>query len=354
MPIAKIGFGATTAGVWDGPKTGADFQFANQVKTEYQSAYFRKKLFWAQFGFKGTAGLMKAPGHTVTFPIFGKMGAAEKPGEDDRLAIDKFGDSYFTATVREVAKAFGITDAAKVGIGSGPGAWLSEGLRQQARRMAEEVDKDALAVIESDTGGDIIRSVKDITITGTHASTNDGRDDAKFQAMLCSPTRVREDHTNSFGDRKNEVVAQVFHSQNLMSLETDKDSGFLKADAKSHWQLLDGFKGMLFERPAFELDNTVQSKNTSATHAKGKISVTDSASAKKYYEAWANVYMKKNPFAHVLKKLFQLESARDILGRQDIYSSTGWYGFTTLHKRNTADDIRLTKGEYVTKKQTVA
>ena len=323
----------------------ADFNFTNQIKTNHISAYWRKKLFWAQLAFKIRKNFQGVPGETVTVPYFNSLGVAQKPAENDRVSVDKFGDQSFAGTVYEVAKAFGVTDAGRIRMGVSDDVWEREGFAQQARVMAELVDADCLSVIKQTStpaGHDKVRTLADFTISTAFTALK-GADTASFLSKQCNIRSVRQDLTNSFGDRNMECIAMVMHSQVLKDLEVEDKAGFLKADANDPFSPMTQYRGRLLSRATFELDNTFQGAD---------ITVTDSASATQKYKSWMNLYLKQDPFIMMIKRDPSSESARDMLGRQDLFMATQWYAFVTLHKRISTEDVRVGAAQYLTTEQT--
>ena len=116
----------------------ASFNFDPLIALQHISAYFRRKLVWGQFAWRISKDFRSQVGETVTIPYFNKLTDAEEPGEDDTVDVDNLGDNKFTATVKETAKAFGITDAARIRMGVTDDKWENEGFAQVGRVMAEK------------------------------------------------------------------------------------------------------------------------------------------------------------------------------------------------------------------------
>src|SRR3990172_9965833 len=90
-----------------GATKSSDFAFVPKVWQDHVQAYFDRKLIVGQFAMRDNT-LTAAPGDTVTFPYFKKIGDAEEPDEDSGLTVDKLQDDSFSCTVKEVAKAVGV------------------------------------------------------------------------------------------------------------------------------------------------------------------------------------------------------------------------------------------------------
>ena len=334
----------------------SNFTFDNQVRLQHTRAYFRKKLLWSRFAEKVIKNFDATPGNKLEIPYFGKMGAAEKPGEDDRVGVDSLGDSSFEAVVYEVAKAWGITDAARIRMGATNEEWEDEASSQAGRVIAEMVDADALAVLNNDgtantdgaAGADPIGhdeiDLVPAAITLTSAFTaKKGTDTAAFQLYEWNVREYQKSLTNGFGDRSDEVLYNIIHSRMMTAGLIDEKAGLLKADANSPYDGLKGYVGKLLGKETFMIDNISTAK---------KVTITDSSSAIQKYWAYKNFLLKANPYGLVLKKEANMESARDMLGRQDLEMITQWYTFVTLHKRIDMDDIRAVGKVYLTDEET--
>jgi len=333
-----------------------DFNFENQVRLEHAQAYFRKKLLWSKFAEKFVMDFNKKAGEKLDVPYFDKMGAAEKPMEDARLAVDNLADNSFSATVYEAGKAWGITDAGRVRKAMTEKLWEQTAEGQAVRVMAELVDADALAVLNnagsSNTDGasgnepaghDSLDDTKDITITSVFTGKK-GADTAAFKAMELNVRDFQESLTEAFGDRQDEAKYSVMHSRSWTSMITDSVAGLLKADANSPFQGLNEYKGNFLGKETFMIDNV----------PKGPVrTITDSAGTKQKYQTYKHMVFKPQPYLLVIKKDMLIEDSRDILGRIDISAATQWYCFTTLHKRVDSEDIRAMGKAYITNEQVV-
>ena len=336
-------------------KTG-DLTFKNQIRLDYVQAYFRKKLIWTRFAQLLLKEFSGIPGKKVDIPYFDKIGDAEKPGEDDKLSVDKLGDNSFSGTVYEVGKAVGITDSARYEKGSTDEKWEKEVGNQMGRVMAEQMDADALAVLNNDgtvntdgaTGADSAGHDKiddlpsAITLT-TPFTAAKGADTAAYSNNALNVRKLQRYYTRGFGDRANEATIQIMHSHAYTDVVVDTTAGFLKADAVSPFKGLDGYESNFLGKETFKIDNLPKDK---------KITFTDSASASQKYQTYKTFVLKPEAYTMMLKKSAMFETARDILARQDIQSVTQWYTFMTLHKRVDTMDKRAIGITTLTAEQT--
>ena len=325
--------------------TATSFGFTNQVRLQYSSAYFRKKLLWARFAERIRKDFNKTPGETVTIPVFTKMGAAQKNiGEGVRADVDGFGDKQFEGTVLEALKAWGITDYARIRKGSTDQSWETEGLAQAGRVMAEQVDADALAILSESGRAEVTDDLPTtLNLTGHTFTAAKGKDEPRFIALKLNVRVYQDGLTDDFGDRSDEVIYSVMHSRSFTDMLTDQVAGLLKADANSPFNGLKGWKGNLLGKETFMVDNVPAGK---------KVTVTDSASGSQMYQSYNHVTMKRNPYALLIKKEADLESARDMLGRQDISMIKQWYTFLALHKQIDDEDLRVSRRNYITTEET--
>ena len=324
----------------------ANFTFDPQLAMRHIAGYFRRELVWGNLCWKLSAKKFSAPGKTLTFPYFGNISDAEKPGEDDELAVDSLGDNQFTATVYEVGKAVGITDSAMYEMGCTHGEWESEAHSQIGRVMAEQVDKDLIAEISKDTEHDAVNPafVGDITI-GSAFGNDKGANDAAFVSQLCNIRHISSALTQAFGDKRREAAAIVLHSEHYNAIETDVQAGFLQADANDPLHQVKGFIGkssMFFGLPFFINDNVPEAAD---------ITVTDSGGTTQKYKTYNMVILKKDAYGLMVKQKPSIEYARNILKRQDIMSSTQWYAVKGFHKKINAADQRIAMARFATKRQ---
>lgn len=333
------------------------FNFNNQQRLQHTSAYFRLKLLWSRFGYKLIKDFENTPGQQVDIPIFGKLTSAEKPNESEKLVIDGLGDTSFSATVFEAAKAYAVTDSARVRMGARQEEWENEAAHQTGRVLAELVDADALAVLNNDGTGDALGGtvgnqkkghdeIDNIPATITLATafgSDKGKNLSSFTTHKANIRSLTKNLNRGFGDRDSEVMYSVMHSQSYTDIITDTVSGFLKADANSPFSGINGYEGMLNGKNTFKIDNVPKGKD---------VTITDSAGVSQKYVTRKQFFLKPDAYALLLKQQAQAEQARDTLKREDIYTMTQWYGFVTLHKQISSDDIRAVGTLYLTEEET--
>ena len=334
----------------------ATFNFVNQVRGETTGAYFRRMLIFAAFAWRIMDDFKIKPGNKVDLPFYAKMGAAEKPAEDDRLAVDSLGDKSISCQVYEAAKAWGITDAGRYRKAESDAHWEGEAEAQVAQRLAELVDSDALACLNNDgtnsidgaagndpKGHDAVDKTADITIS-TVFDGERGINDPKFIAQKMNIRSLTKALQSVFGDRKAEANALLMHSNVHTDILTDQGAGILKADAITpQGAIVKSFMGNLLGRDVFMNDQCpVGPKRT----------VTDSGGSTQKYQTRKTFMLKPKSFLFLVKQSPKWEDARDILGRIDYSAVTQWYTFYPLHKQNNAEDIRAGAVTNLTEEQT--
>lgn len=340
MPVAKV----------------ATFTFENQVRADYTSYFFRKKLFWAALGRKVFSDFDMTPGNKVDIPFFKSMGVAEKPAEDARLTVDSLGDRSIKAQVYEVGKAWGITDAARYRKAMREDEWEEEAASQAGRRIAEIADSDALAVLNNDgtnsldgqagntpKGHDEIDDTADFTISSAFTGKK-GADTDAFALQTANVRALQNGFTELFGDRANESNVLVMHSRSYTDILVDDKAGLMKADAITPAGVaLRGFQGNFLGKDTFSIDNISKGK---------KVTVTDSASTTQKYQTYKTFVLKPNPFLFLAKQIQMHEAGRDLLGRIDYNAVTTWFTFYPLHLQNNTDDKRAGGIVFLTNEET--
>ena len=332
------------------------FTFLNQVRSDYTSYYFRKKLFWAALGTKIFSDFQTTPGNQIEIPFFLSMGDAEKPAEDDRLAVDSLGDKSIKAQVYEVGKAWGITDAGEYRKGSTNTEYDDEASSQAARRIAEMVDSDALACLNNDgtnsidgqtantpKGHDEMDDTKDVTLT-TAFTGKKGADTDPFKAMTCNIPALQDYFTQLFGDRQDEARALIMHSRSYTDSLLHTQTGIMQANAVTPaGAALRGYMGNFLGKDTFMIDNISTGP---------KRTITDSAGVTQKFVTRKTFVLKPNPFIFISKQVKLYESARDVLARISYHACTTWYTFYPLHKQNNTDDSRAGGIVFLTNEQT--
>lgn len=289
----------------------ADFAFEPKVWQGHISAYFDRKMAVGQLAVRDNT-LTSAPGETVNFPYFKKIGDAEEPAEDSGLEVDKLQDDSFSCTVKEVAKAVGIKKTAYMKSAARRGEIDAEVQKQIAQVHAEKVDKDLIA--EINTVGNYTDGY--IGTTDTHT--------AKIANIV-------EGKILSFGDKQEQAVAIFMHSLHFLDLMTDSTAGFLKADANDPFWGAPGFIGRLLGMALFTLDSM-----PAGVALNGK---------KSFY----CFMMKANPYGIIMKEDMEMDQDYDMLHREYLFAATQWYGVKAFHGKVSADDKRISRNLFATR-----
>lgn len=280
-----------------------DFVFEPKVWKDHVSAYFDRKLVYGAFADRDNT-LVTAPGLTVNFPYFKKIGDAEEPGESDSLIVDNLEDDSFSATVKEVGKAVGFKKKAFKKSAAQQDRIISEAQQQIARVMAEKVDKDLLA--EFSTSGNYVNG-----FTATVAA-----DTMNVRSLMKAKVV-------GFGDRADEAEVCFMHSKQAYDLMADATSGFLKADANDPLYGIKGFVGRILGMAIITVD-TVPANG----------SQIDSKDA---YRAFIHTAM---PYGLLQKQELEMESDYDILAREWVVTGNEWYAVKSYHSKIASDNYR--------------
>ena len=274
-----------------------DWNFAPKVWQDHILAYFDRKLVWGSMALVDTT-LTSAPGETVNFPYYNTIGAAEEPAETASLTVDNLSDDSFSATVKEVGKAVGAKDKALVVSADRREGIFSEAQRQIARVIAEKVDQDLVAEIN------------------TVGNYTDGYT-ATTAAEVLTTKRLNQMKITAFGDRHDESAAVFMHSQHLLSLLNDSDAGFLKADANDPLWRVPGFQGRLLGLAVITVDTV---PDNGGVQIGGK-------------DAYQTFIVKPNAYGIIMKHDLNPEQDRDTLAREWVWSATMWYGVKGFHAK---------------------
>ena len=283
--------------------TSADNAFVPKVWQDHIHAYFDRKLVLGQFAAVDRT-LTAQPGTTLNFPYFKNIGGVEEPGEDEGLTVDKLSDDAFSVSIKEVGKAVGWKDKA-MRTSSQPGAIEGEYQQQIARVYAEKIDLDLMNIMDGTNS------------TGFVGTTSG--DTMSVRKLLASKI-------GAFGDKHDQAVAVIMHSQDYLALMSDTVTGFLNANAVSPFSGINGYMGTILNMALIVADTVPQGANIG-----GKAS-------------FAHYILKSNPFGIYMAEDLKLEQARNILARETVTSSTMWYGVLSLHGKVNSLDKRVARG----------
>lgn len=275
-----------------------DFVFEPKVWKDHVRAYFDRKLVYGALASRDEE-LKGAPGETINFPYFEKIGAAEEPAETASLSVDNLSDDSFSATVKEVGKAVGIKKKAFKVSGARSERIVMEIQEQMGRVHAEKIDADLLAEI------DLVANHEAVTATiGGNANVR----------SLSELKRL------AFGDKHTDAVAIQINSLDMLNVMVDSTAGLLKADALDPFYKVPGFAGRLLGMAVFEVDTVT---------------------------AGACYMHKMNPYGFIVKQDMEMESDYDILSREWVFTSNEWYAVKSFHAKVSADDKKSAKCTFI-------
>lgn len=293
-----------------GATQSSDFVFVPKVWQDHVQAYFDRKLVVGQFAMRDNT-LTGAPGDTVNFPYFKKIGAAEEPDEDSGLTVDKLQDDSFNCVVKEVSKAVGVKKRALRKSATTQEKIFGEVQSQIARVHAEKVDADLIA--EMNTSGNY----------------SDGFV-ATADTDLAKITNIAKAKVLGFGDKHDQSVAIFMHSFCYLDLLTDPTAGFLKADANDPFWGVAGFVGRLLGMALFTLDTMPRAADISGKQV--------------YY----SFIIKENPYGIITAEAPEMESDYDLLHREHLFTGGQYYGVKAFHGKVAADDKRIVRSKFAT------
>jgi hypothetical protein len=290
----------------------SDVSFVPKVWSDHIEAYFNTKLGVASLGLMDRT-LTGSPGETVNFPYYKAIGAAQEPAETEGLEVEALQDDSFSCTVKEIGKAVGWKDKALVKSAAGAAEQHAEAQRQIGRVFAEKVESDCITLIN--TSGNYVAGFVG-TASGTH--------NANIRLLLQSKI-------TGFGDKQDQAVAIVMHSQDYLNMMIDSTAGFLQANATDPMYGQPGFMGRILDMALFVLDSVPQVSGGINGHP-----------------AYYHFIFKANPFGIYMKRDMSPEQDRDILHRETVVSSTMWYGTCGLHAKVASNDYRVCRGAFTT------
>lgn len=283
-----------------------DFSFVPKVWNDHIQAYFDRKLVFGQLAMVDKT-LTAQPGETVNFPYFKAIGPVEEPAEDEGLSVDRLRDDAFQVSVTEKGKAVGFKDRA-YRVSSQPGVLESNAQEQMARVYAEKVDQDLVTCMDSsNVQGYVAQSAND----------------------TMNIRKLLQSKVTAFGDKAEQAKVCIMHSQDYLSLMTDTTSGFLQANAMSPYSLINGYMGTVLNMALIVVDTVPQLPGGIGGKA-----------------AFGHYFLKEMPFGIYMAEDLKLERGRDILARENVISSTMWYGTLSLNQKVSTLDKRVARGYF--------
>lgn len=280
----------------------SDFLFTPKVWQDHVMAFFRRKLVWGAFATQDNT-LTAAPGETINFPFYKKIGDAEEPDEDQGLQVDAISDDAFNATVKEVGKAVGVKMKALRKSAQTKDKIFSNIQEQMGRVLTEKVDRDLIV---------------EINLPANHKVALVGND---TETMTIK--RLVQGKILGFGDRSDEAVVAFMHSAQWLNILTDSTAGFLKADAQDPLLGLRGFQGRLGGMAIVVTDTVPRLADLNS---------------KQVFRAFV---MKENPYGFITAENPEMERDKDILHREWVFAITQWYAVKGFHAKIAADDLRI-------------
>lgn len=287
----------------------ADFAFQPKVWQDHIMAYFDRKLVYGAFALRDES-LTAAPGLTQNFPYFKKIGAAQKPAEDEGLIVDNLTDDSFSVTCAEVSKAVGVTKKAFKTSAARTERVISEVQEQIGRVIAEQIDADLLTEFSTDAN---------CKVGYTSAAGN------SYGNM-----NIRNLNTGkivAFGDKHKDAVVTFMHSLQFLDMMTDTTAGFLVANAIDPMFMVEGFEGRLAGMAIVTVD-------TLPKNVGGQLNSKDN------YDAYIH---KANAYGFMVKQDMELESDYDLLHRQWVFAADQWYGVKSFHAKIGTDFLKTAR-----------
>ena len=279
----------------------ADFAFQPKVWQDHIMAYFDRKLVYGAFALRDES-LVAAPGLTQNFPYFKKIGAVQKPTEDEGLSVDNLTDDSFNVTVSEVSKAVGVSKKAFKMSAARTERIIQEIQEQIGRVFAEQIDAD----LYTEFSGHYTAGFTATAATDTMSITN-----------------LNVGKIKAFGDKHKDSVVVFMHSLQFLDLMTNTTSGFLVANALDPMFMVEGFEGRLAGVAIISVDTVTKNAGTNTQIA-----------SKDSYDAWIH---KANAYGFMVKQDMELESDYDILHRQWVFAGDQWYGVKSFDQTISAD-----------------
>lgn len=271
-----------------------------QVMSDMVSAKIPSKIVVTPFAAIDTT-LQDKPGNTITVPKYAYIGDAEDLAEGVKAETVKLATSSTTATVKKAVKAVEITDEAKL---SGYGKPEDEATTQLAKSIASKMDADAMACI---IDGDEVQLMYD----GTSAGIG-------YTGIV--------DAVDVFGEEANSEKVIFVSPKQVTALR--KDANFISADkyGAAASVVMKGEIGLICNCHVVPTNKVVKTTKTteSADFYPCPIVKVQNDAETEDDAAAITIYMKRG---------VNIEAARDILAKKDIYSADEHY---TVALTNTA------------------
>ena len=296
----------------------ADFKFEPKVWSDHIKAFFDHALKLGAYAVKDdTLENNARSGMTINFPFFKSIGPAETPKPNVSLIPDAISDDSFQCSVFEAGKAVAATTAAELSSAATKTDISAEIMRQMARVMAEKVD-DLL----NDEIHSYNRKAKGVI----------GADRTKYDNMIMTtvatqagdtmePAKILQAKLLGFGERSEDAKVVFMHPAVFLDLQSHKESGFLKADANSPYNMISGAVGKMFNMDIVlserckKLPDQIGGKDAYVTHIH-----------------------KANSFGIIQKQSVLVKHDEDILARTKLFASTQWFGVKSFDRKNHVKD----------------
>ena len=309
------------------PTWASDIGFEPKVWSDHSKAYFDKKLVLGAFAVRNDDLEQTGTGLTTNFPYYKAIGPAVKPREDEIIQGDNLTDDSFQASVFEVAKSVDFTEKSFLVSADGMAGMVAEANSQIGRVFAEQVEEELTGEIFMQNGAatqspvvpDSSNVFDNLTIGYQATKATDVMNVRTFiQALYLA-----------FGDKKKDTAVCFMHSLQVLDLMQDPTSGFLKADANSPYNMIQGFVGTILNVPIVEYDGVPKL----ATQIGSK-------------DAYCAHFHKMNAYGIIEKK--DINMVEDYSSKARKYSITAnhWYGVKSFDRK--ISDLDQKSGAIIT------
>lgn len=248
-----------------------------EVYADMVTAKFKGKLVIANFALTNTK-LVGQPGDTIHFPKWNALTDAADLEEDVAMVpevLTSTDDSE--ATVKEVGKAVTISDKAML---SGIGDPIGEATTQVGKVVARKIDADL--VTEAVTNCPVGRKILAADTDAFHLKVADAK--------------------GLWGDEAEDIAVLLIHSKMYTSLL--KDANFISADKYPAGILITGAIGTIYGVPVL---------------------ITDRMPYVALTEVATSLMLQRNALGYITKRAPLVETARDILKRNNLITTNVHY-----------------------------